>query len=96
MRDREVGVGRFAVTDLGPRLRRQLEMAREEVRVEVGLDDLLYGQTGLVGVGEVRVDVALRVDHDGAAGALVADEVRRMRQAPEEVLAEEHADDCAA
>ena len=58
--------------------------------MEVGLDDPLDVQAVGFGVGEVLGDVALGVDDDGSAGGGVADQVRRVGQALEVVLPEEH------
>ena len=90
-RDRELdpaGGGR-AVDDLGAGAAGQLEVARQEVGVEVRLDHVLDAQ--LLGrcVVHVLVDVAARVDDDGPARRPVPDQVGGLRQAPEVVLAEE-------
>ncbi len=65
-------------------------MAGEEVGVNMRLDDEFDAQTELVRVAQVVVDVAARVDEDGASGALIADQVRRLGQAVEVVLREVH------
>ena len=88
--DGEVGLGDVAVGDDGAGGFGELEVPGEEVGVEVGLDHPLDAQAVGRGVGEVLADVALRVDHDGAAGGRVADQVAVERQAGEVVLAEEH------
>ena len=68
----------------------ELEVAGQEVRVEVGLDDPLDAKRVLCGVDEVLLDIALRIDSHRATGGRVADQVRRVRQAPQVVLAKEH------
>ena len=65
-------------------------MAGEEVRVEVRLDDPLDAKRVLSGVDEVLLDIALRIDRDRTTSRRVADQVRRMGQAPQVVLAKEH------
>ena len=50
-------------------------MAGEEVGVEVCFEYALDAQTETLRVGEVLRHVALRIDHHGAAGGLVADQV---------------------
>lgn len=65
-------------------------MAGQKVGVDVRLDDPLYRQTVLGGLGQVDVGVAARIDHDRTAGALVADQVRALRQAVQVVLREDH------
>mgnify|MGYP000034089173 CR=1 FL=1 len=67
----------------GARLRGQLEVAGEEVGVEVGLDDQLDRHAEFCGVGQVLRHVALGVDHHGAAGVLVAEQVRRHQETPQ-------------
>ena len=53
----------------------ELEVAGEEVGVEVGLDDPFDPQPVGGGILEVLVDVALRVDDHRSAGRLVTDEI---------------------
>jgi hypothetical protein len=65
-------------------------VARQEVGVEVGLDDEFDRQAGIGGVGEILGDVALGVDHDRSARRLIADQVRGVREALEVVLVELH------
>ncbi len=68
----------------------QLEVARQEVGVEMREDDMLDPETEPAGIGEVAVDVALRVDHRGETALLVADEIGGMCKAAEVVLLEDH------
>ena len=87
---RELGLGDRREADLGAGGRGQFEVAGQEVGVEVGLEHQLDGETGGRGVAHVLVDVAARVDDDGSAGGLVADQVRGLREAVEVVLGELH------
>ena len=68
----------------------QLEVAAEEVGVDMRFDDPLDGQPMVVGLVEIDGDVAPRVDDDSPAAALVADEVRGVRQARQIVLGKDH------
>ena len=55
---------------------RQFDVARDEVRVQVGLDDVTDHKATLISLGDVLVNIALGVD-DGAL-ALVPDEIGRV------------------
>ncbi len=68
----------------------QLQVAGEEVGVDVGLDDPLDRHVPLGDLLQVDVDVATRVDHDCPAGGLVADQVGGVREAGQVVLGEDH------
>jgi hypothetical protein len=68
----------------------ELEVAGQEVGVEVGLDDAVDAEPVRIRVVEVLADVALGVDDDGGTGRVVTDQVRGVGQAPEVVLPEEH------
>jgi hypothetical protein len=68
----------------------ELQVARQEVGVEVGLDHPLDGQPVGLGVGQIAGDVALGIHDDGPTGRLVADHVAEQRQAGELVLLEVH------
>ena len=70
--------------------RRQLEMARQEVGVEVRFEHQLDGQSGGRGIAHILVDVTARIDDDRAARRVVADQIRSLRQAVEVVLREDH------
>ena len=65
-------------------------MAGHEVRVEVGQDDVLDREAIPRCVVDVLADVPTRVDDDGGARPLVADQVRGLRQTAEVVLLEDH------
>ena len=88
--DREVDVGALAVRDRGAGLGCELQMPAQEVGVDVRLDHPLDAQAVGVGVVEVDLDVAPRIDDHGPARVLVADEVRRLGKAVQVVLHEVH------
>ena len=90
--DRELGPARRGtpVADGRPGPLGELEVPGQEVGMEVGLQDLHDRETVLGGVGEVRVDVALRVHDHRPSRAGVTDQVAGVRQALQVVLAEEH------
>ena len=66
-------------------------MTGDEVRVQVGEEDVRDTQAVLRGERQVLLDVALRIDDRGGAGGLVADQVRGMGQAVQIELVEDHA-----
>jgi hypothetical protein len=78
--------------DFGAACGRHLQVAGEEVGVEVGFDDGVDDEAAGSGVLEIPRDVALRVDDDRPSGGLVTDQVGGVRQAAEEVLLEDHGD----
>ena len=90
--DRELGpTGRsLAVADCGAGGFGQLEVAGQEVGVEVGLDHLLDPQPVGRGVGEVLGDIPLGVDDHRRTGRWVSHQVGGVGQASEVVLPEEH------
>ena len=62
----------------------EFEVAGDEVGVKVGEEDVADFEPELRGVGEVLVDVALRVDDDGRGSGFVTDEVlKRAREQAE-------------
>src|SRR5262249_27763854 len=73
--ERVVGLRAGAEMDRRAGALAELEVARDEVRVEVGEEHMADLEPEPIGVLEVLLDVALRVDDRGLAGALVADEV---------------------
>src|SRR5580765_7353068 len=66
-------------------------MPRDEVGMEVREDDMGDAQAMLLGERQVLLNVALRIDHRGDAGGLVADQIRRVREAIQIKLVEDHA-----
>ncbi len=73
--DREIDVGALAVRDRGARLGCELEVPAEEIGVDVRLDHALDAQAVSVGVVEVDLHVAPRIDDHRTARSLVTDEV---------------------
>ena len=69
----------------------QLEVAGEEVGVQVRQEHVRDAQAVLAREREVLLDVALRIDDGGHAGVLVADEIRRVRETVQIELLEDHA-----
>ena len=88
--DREVDAGALAVRDHSAGLGCELEVPAEEIGVDMRLDHALDAQAMSVGVVEVDLHIAPRIDDHGPARALVADEVRRLGQAVQVVLHEMH------
>ena len=92
-RERVLGLGPGAEVDPRAHAVAQLEVSGEEVGVEVREQDVLDPAAEALGVGEVLVDVALRVDDGGGTRDGIGDEVRRVCQAAEVVLLELHPGD---
>ncbi len=88
--NREIGLRTRPVRNGGAGGLGQLEVPGQEICMDVGLDDLLDGQSMVTGVGEITRDVTLRVDHNGPPGRGVTDQVAEQRQTPELVLVEIH------
>ncbi len=88
--DREVGDRDVAIGDGRSGGLRELEVPRQEVGVEMGLDDPFDGEPLRLGIGEVLADVALRVDHHRPTRRGVTDQVAEDGKAREVVLAKEH------
>src|SRR5438105_11815689 len=78
MPDGELRLRRLAVPDGRARSFGQLEVTRDEVRMDVRLDHPLDSQTMLLCICEIDGDVALRINDDRAPGGLVGDEVGRV------------------
>ena len=68
----------------------QLEMARDEVRVEVREDDVADRQAVFSGERHVLIDVTLRIDDGSCRRLLVANQIRRMSEAIQVELVEDH------
>jgi hypothetical protein len=88
--DRVLGLGTAPVADPGTRTGGQFEVTGDEVGVEVGVDHPLDLQPMRTGVGDVLEHVTAGVHDHGAAARLVADQVRRVGQAVQVVLREDH------
>ena len=69
----------------------QLEVARDEVGVEVREKHVTNRQSLLGRRGQVLLDIALRIDDRRGVRLLVADEIRRVRQTVQVELAQDHA-----
>jgi hypothetical protein len=83
-------LGHRGIDDPGTGGLGQLQVPGQEVGVEVGLDDQLDGHAGGLGIGDVLADVPLRVDHHRPLSGLIPDQIRRVRQAVQVVLIEQH------
>jgi len=68
----------------------QLEMASQEVGVEVREKDTANLQTEFRRSVDVEIDVTLWIDDDGSSAAGIADQVRRVSQTPKIELLEDH------
>ena len=88
--DLRASLGWSAEVDQGALAVAQLQVAGEKVRVEVGEEDVLDPAAEPPGVGDVVLDVALRIDDRGAARLLVGDEVGGVGEAAEVVLLQHH------
>ena len=89
-RERILGLGPRAEVDDGAGALAQLEVAGDEVRVEVGQEHVADPATHLIRVGQVLRDVTLGVDDGRQAARLVRDQVRGVGEAAEVVLLENH------
>ena len=77
-------------TDGGPRAISELEMAGDEVGVEMGQEHVANPQAVPFGRIDVPLHVALRIDDDGRTALAVADKVRRVGETIEVELLENH------
>jgi hypothetical protein len=68
----------------------ELQVACDEIGVEMGEKDVFDLQIVLCGEGQVTIDVALGIDHGGDARLFVADEVGGVGQAVQIELMEDH------
>ncbi len=91
-RDKRVlGLGLRTEPDVGAAAVAQLEMARHEVGMEVRQKNMADLHAQFFGVGEVLLDVPLRIDHDCIAAGFVSQQVGSVSQATQVVLLQEHA-----
>ena len=86
-----LGDGAGAEMDGGAAAIAELEMAGDEVGVEVREEDVADLEAECVGVVEILLDVALRVDDDGGVAGFVAEKIRGVGEAAEVVLFQDHA-----
>ena len=70
-----------------------LQMSRQEVSMEVCFEHQFDGHAMFCCGCKIRSDVPARVDDDRSASRFVADEVRRLGEALEVVLFENHGQD---
>ncbi len=68
----------------------QLQVAGDEVGVEVAEEDVADLKTKPFGVGEILLDVALRIDDDGGLALLITEQIGGVCQASEVVLLQDH------
>ena len=68
----------------------QFQMAGYEVGVEVGQEDVADLEAEFLGVGQVLLDVALGIDDDGGRTGLVSKQIRRVGEAAQVVLFQNH------
>ena len=68
----------------------QFQMAGNEVGVKVAEKDVADLEAKFLGVGQVLLDIALRIDDDGGGTGLVSHQIRRVRQTAEVVLLQDH------
>jgi hypothetical protein len=88
--DRELDRRELAHADLGTRALGQLRVARDEVGMHVGQEHQIDREALLLGLVEVLLDVAARVDDDRAPGGRISDQVRGLGQAGQVVLLDDH------
>ncbi len=68
----------------------QLEVAGHKIRVKVREEDVADLQAEFLGVRDILLDIALRVDHDRGSALFIAKQVRGMREATEIILFQDH------
>ena len=71
----KLGLGATAEMDRGPRLVAEFDVAGDEIGVEVGEKHVLDRITPRLGIGEVLVDIPLRIDNGRRLRCLVGDHV---------------------
>ena len=85
------GDGASAEMDGGVRVVAELEVAGDEVGVEVRQEDVTDLEAECVGVVEILLDVALGVDDDRGVAGFVAEQVGGVGETAQVVLFEDHA-----
>src|SRR5215469_11825470 len=68
----------------------QLQMPGDEIGMEMREEDVADGEAELCGVGQVLLDIALRINDDRSSAGLVSDEIRCVREAAQVVLLQNH------
>ena len=74
--------------DLRSRARSQFPMAGDKIRVQMSFENVANGRALFGGSLEVKLHIALRIDHDRLAPG--SEQVRSVRQAPQVELFEVH------
>jgi hypothetical protein len=85
-----LGPGPTAQVDLGTGAIAQLQMAGQEVGVEVGQEHVFDLKPELFSILHILIDVALRIDDSRRSRLFVTDQVRGMGQASQVVLLQNH------
>ena len=88
--ERILRLGPCAEVDGGAGLLDELEMSRDVVGMKMGQEDVANLQPLRRGVGEVPVDVTLRVYDGRDTGRLIGNQIRGMGQTAEVVLLQNH------
>jgi hypothetical protein len=65
-------------------------MPGDEVSVEVSEEDMAGLEAKLLGVGQVLLDIALRVDDDGGRAGFVSEQIGSAGETTQVVLFEDH------
>src|ERR1700675_3595711 len=65
-------------------------MAGDEVRVEMGEEDVTDLEPEPFCIGDILMYIALRIDDDGCAALFIAKQVRGMGEAAEVILFQDH------
>ena len=68
----------------------QFQMPGHKVRMKVGEKDVADLEAELLRIGEVLMDIALRIDDDRGPALLIAEEIGSMRETAEIVLFQDH------
>jgi hypothetical protein len=79
-------LGAGAKMDGGAATVAQLQVAGNEIRVEMGEEDMANLEAKLFGIRQILLDVALRVNDDSGCALLLPEEIGGMRQTTEIVL----------
>ena len=74
--------------DLRASAPRQLMMAGNEIRMQMGFDNMRNGNVALAGGSEIEIHITLRIDH--RRRSVRADQIGCLRQTPEIELLEDH------
>jgi hypothetical protein len=89
-RERVFGPGSSAEVNRGAGPIPELEMAGEKVRVKVRQEDVTDLEVMLCGKRKILIDVPLRIDDCGDVCRFIADEIRRVGEAIQVELLDEH------